>query len=186
MTSLFEEEITLFADLILPVPIPNLFTYRVPREMASLIKVGARVIVQFGQKRVITAVVAQLHSNPPVKYQAKYILELLDDQPIVTQQQLELFAWVAEYYLCNIGEVMNVALPAGLKITSQSRIQLNPEFEYEELLTDQEILVIEEIKKHQTLSYEEVERLLQKSNITSIIKSLVGKRAVILLSLIHI
>ncbi|HWV29318.1 MAG TPA: primosomal protein N' [Dyadobacter sp.] len=180
MTSLFEEEITLFADLILPVPIPNLFTYRVPREMASLIKVGARVIVQFGQKRVITAVVAQLHSNPPVKYQAKYILELLDDQPIVTQQQLELFAWVAEYYLCNIGEVMNVALPAGLKITSQSRIQLNPEFEYEELLTDQEILVIEEIKKHQTLSYEEVERLLQKSNITSIIKSLVGKRAVIL------
>jgi primosomal protein N' (replication factor Y) len=93
---------------------------------------------------------------------------------------LELFNWVAEYYLCNIGEVLNVALPAGLKITSQSRIQLNPEFQYEDLLTEQEILVVEEIKKHQTLSYEEVERLLQKSNITSIIKSLVGKRAVIL------
>jgi primosomal protein N' (replication factor Y) len=95
-------------------------------------------------------------------------------------RQLELFNWVAEYYLCNIGEVLNVALPAGLKITSQSRIQLNPEFQYEDLLTEQEILVVEEIKKHQTLSYEEVERLLQKSNITSIIKSLVGKRAVIL------
>jgi primosomal protein N' (replication factor Y) len=180
MTSFFEEETTLFADLILPVPIPSLFTYRVPREMSRLIKVGARVIVQFGQKRVITAVVARLHSNPPVKYQAKYILELLDEQPIVTTRQLELFNWVAEYYLCNIGEVLNVALPAGLKITSQSRIQLNPEFQYEDLLTEQEILVIEEIKKHQTLSYEEVERLLQKSNITAIIKSLVGKRAVIL------
>lgn len=180
MASLFEEEITLFADLILPVPVPALFTYRVPREMGSLIKVGARVIVQFGQKRVITAVVAQIHSNPPVKYQAKYILELLDERPIVTAQQLELFNWVAEYYLCNIGEVLNVALPAGLKITSQSRIQLNPEFDYEDLLTDQERIVVEEIKRHQTLSYEEVERLLQKSNITSIIKSLVGKRAVIL------
>jgi primosomal protein N' (replication factor Y) len=180
MTSFFEEETTLFADLILPVPIPSLFTYRVPREMSGLIKVGARVIVQFGQKRVITAVVARLHSNPPVKYQAKYILELLDEQPIVTARQLDLFNWVAEYYLCNIGEVLNVALPAGLKITSQSRIQLNPEFQYEDLLTEQEILVVEEIKKHQTLSYEEVERLLQKSNITSIIKSLVGKRAVIL------
>jgi primosomal protein N' (replication factor Y) len=180
MTSLFEEEITLFADLILPVPIPSLFTYRVPREMSGLIKVGARVIVQFGQKRVITAVIARLHSNPPVKYQAKYILELLDEQPIVTARQLDLFNWVAEYYLCNIGEVLNVALPAGLKITSQSRIQLNPEFQYDDLLTDQEIIVVEEIKKHQTLSYEEVERLLQKSNITSIIKSLVGKRAVIL------
>ncbi|NIJ55350.1 replication restart helicase PriA [Dyadobacter arcticus] len=180
MTSFFEEETTLFADLILPVPVPALFTYRVPREMSELIKVGARVIVQFGQKRVITAVVARIHPNPPVKYQAKYILELLDDQPIVTAKQLELFNWVAEYYLCNIGEVLNVALPAGLKITSQSRIQLNPEFEYEDLLTDQERIVIEEIKRHQTLSYEEVERLLQKSNITSIIKSLVGKRAVIL------
>ncbi|MCE7063536.1 primosomal protein N' [Dyadobacter sp. CY343] len=180
MTSFFEEETTLFVDLILPVPVPSLFTYRVPRELSGLVKVGARVIVQFGKKRVITAVIAKIHSTPPPQYQAKYIMELLDEQPIVTNHQLELFKWVAEYYLCNIGEVLNVALPAGLKITSQSRIQLNPEFEYEDLLTDQEAIVIEEIKKHQTLSYEEVERLLQKSNITSIIKSLVGKRAVIL------
>ncbi|KAA0990019.1 replication restart helicase PriA [Dyadobacter aurulentus] len=180
MTSFFEEETTLFADLILPVPVPSLFTYRVPREISGLVKVGARVIVQFGKKRVITAVIAKIHTMPPQQYQAKYILELLDEQPIVTGKQLELFKWVSEYYLCNIGEVLNVALPAGLKITSQSRIQLNPEFEYEDLLTDQEAIVVEEIKKHQTLSYEEVERLLQKSNITSIIKSLVGKRAVIL------
>ncbi|MCF0042171.1 replication restart helicase PriA [Dyadobacter fanqingshengii] len=180
MASLFEEETTFFADLILPVPIPSLFTYRVPREMSGMIKVGARVIVQFGQKRVITAVVANIHSNPPSKYQAKYILELLDEEPIVTTRQLELFNWVAEYYLCNIGEVLNIALPAGLKITSQSRIQMNPEFEYDDLLTDQERIVVDEIKKHQTLSYEEVERLLQRSNITALIKSLVGKRAVIL------
>ncbi len=180
MTSLFEEEITYFADLILPVPIPSLFTYRVPREISDTIKVGARVIVQFGSKRVITAIVANIHTSPPVKYQAKYILELLDDQPIVTAKQLELFNWVAEYYLCNIGEVMNVALPSGLKITSQSRIQINPEFEYEDLLTDQERIIVDEIRKQQTLSYEEVERLLGRSNITALIKSLVGKRAVIL------
>ncbi|REA56366.1 primosomal protein N' [Dyadobacter luteus] len=180
MTSLFEEENTLFADLILPVPIPSLFTYRVPREMSGMIKVGARVIVQFGQKRVLTAAVAHLHTTPPVKYQAKYILELLDEQPILTTRQLELFNWVADYYLCNIGEVLNVALPAGLKITSQSRIQFNPEFEYYDLLTDLEHVVVDEIKKHQTLSYEEIERLVQKNNITSLIKSLVGKRAVIL------
>jgi primosomal protein N' (replication factor Y) len=180
MTSLFEEETTYFADLILPVPIPSLFTYRVPREMAGTIKIGARVIVQFGSKRIITAVVAQIHTNPPVKYQAKYILELLDEQPIVTQRQLELFNWIAEYYLCNIGEVLNVALPSGLKITSESRIQINPEFEYDDLLTDIERIVVDEIRRQQTLSYQEVERLLGKSNITALIKSLVGKRAVIL------
>ncbi|PWJ57647.1 replication restart DNA helicase PriA [Dyadobacter jejuensis] len=178
--NLFEDETTYFADLILPVPIPSLFTYRVPRDMASMIQVGARVIVQFGSKRVITGVVAQLHTTPPVKYQAKYILELLDDQPIVTAQQLGLFKWVAEYYLCNIGEVMNVALPAGLKITSQSKIQFNPEFEDDHLLTDLETIIVEAIKKQDALTYEEVERLVQKTKITTIIKSLVGKRAVIL------
>jgi primosomal protein N' (replication factor Y) len=180
MISLFEEETTYFADLILPVPIPSLFTYRVPREIAGTIKIGARVIVQFGSKRIITAVVAHIHTNPPVKYQAKYILELLDEQPIVTTQQLELFNWVAEYYLCNIGEVLNVALPSGLKITSESRIQINPEFDYDDLLTDLERIIVDEIRKQQTLSYQEVERLLGKSNITALIKSLVGKRAVIL------
>lgn len=180
MTSLFEDEITLFADLILPVPVPRLFTYRVPRNMSEMIKVGARVIVQFGKNRVITAVVANLHTNPPSQYQAKYILELLDDEPIVTTRQLELFNWISEYYLCNIGEVLNVALPAGLKITSQSRIQHNPEFDYEELLTDQERFILDEIKKHATLSYEEVARMVNQTNITAIIKSLVGKRAVIL------
>ena len=180
MTSLFEDEITLFADLILPVPVPRLFTYRVPRAMSEMIKVGARVIVQFGKNRVITAVVANIHSNPPAQYQAKYILELLDDEPIITTHQLELFKWVSEYYLCNIGEVLNVAMPAGLKITSQSRIQHNPEFDYEELLTDQERYILDEIKKHVTLSYEEVARLVNQTNITAIIKSLVGKHAVIL------
>jgi len=180
MTSLFEDEITLFADLILPVPVPRLFTYRVPRTMSEMIKVGARVIVQFGKNRVITAVVANIHSNPPSQYQAKYILELLDDEPIVTTKQLELFNWISEYYLCNIGEVMNVALPSGLKITSQSRIQHNPEFDYEELLTDQERFILDEIKKHATLSYEEVARMVNQTNITAVIKSLVGKRAVIL------
>ncbi len=180
MTSLFEEETTYFADLILPVPIPSLFTYRVPRDIADLIKVGSRVIVQFGSKRVITGVVAVLHTNPPVKYQAKYILELLDEQPIVTKQQLELFKWVSEYYLCNIGEVLNIALPAGLKITSQSKVQFNPEFEEDDLLTGIEQIIIDELKKQDSLTYEEIERLVQKSNITSLIKSLVGKRAVIL------
>lgn len=176
----FEEETTVFADLILPVPIPKLFTYRVARTMSDLIKVGARVIVQFGKNRVITAVVGKLHTTPPAKYQAKYILELLDEEPLVMASQLELFRWMAEYYLCTIGEVMNVALPSGLKITSQSKVQYNPDFDYAELLTEEEVGLLEEIKKHPALSYEEIARLVEGTNINALIKSLVGKRAVIL------
>ncbi|TDB63625.1 replication restart helicase PriA [Arundinibacter roseus] len=176
----FEEEATVFADLILPVPVPRLFTYRIPRVLSGLVKIGARVIVQFGKNRVITAIIAKLHTSPPSGYQAKYIMELLDEEPLVMPSQIELFRWMSEYYLCTIGEVMNVALPSGLKITSQSKVQYNPDFAYDQLLTEQENILLEEIKKHQALSYDEIGRLVEQANVPALIKSLVGKRAVIL------
>lgn len=176
-----DEEVTFFADLILPLPIPNLFTYRVPRVMADGIKIGARVIVPFGKKnsRVLTAIVARLHNSPPPKYQARYILELLDDYPLITGYQLELFRWMADYYMCCVGEVMNVALPSGLKISSQSKVQYNPDFDYPELLTAEEVSLLEELKKHPALTYDELGRLVGELNVPAVIKSLVGKRAVI-------
>ncbi|GAB3789732.1 primosomal protein N' [Spirosoma horti] len=176
------EEITFFADLILPIPVPKLFTYRVPRGMAEVLKIGARVIVPFGKKngRVLTAIVAKLHNTPPTGYQARYINELLDEYPLTTSYQLELFKWISEYYMCCIGEVMNVALPSGLKISSQSKVQFNPDFDYPELLTDFETTLLTELKKHSALSYEELERLMgEGSNVAALIKSLVGKKAII-------
>jgi len=179
--SLFEdEEITWFADVILPVPVPNLFTYRVPREFSTLIKLGARVIVQFGKSRVLTALVGRLHEKPPEKYQAKYILDLLDEQPLVTYQQLELFAWMAEYYMCCIGEVMNVGLPSGLKISSLSKIQMNPDFQFDIELTDKETLLLEAVQKDQSITYDDAAKVLDQKNVYQVIKSLVGKRAILL------
>lgn len=178
--SLFEEEITLFADVILPVPVPRLFTYRVPRDMVSALTPGVRVVVQFGNSRVLTAIVVNIHETPPTQYNAKYILELLDQQPVVTRHQIELFKWMAEYYMCAIGEVLNVALPSGLKITNQSKIQFNPDFEYPELLTPEEDFLVGEIKKHGMLTYEEIGRIYEKKDVVKIIKSLISKRAVII------
>ena len=182
-----DDEATFFADLILPLPLPRLFTYRVPRTMADAVKIGARVIVPFGKKdgRIYTAIVARLHNTPPAKYQARYILELLDTQPLLTGYQLELFRWMAEYYMCCIGEVMNVALPSGLKISSQSKVQYNPDFDYPELLTPTEVLLLAELKKQVALTYEELGRLVatlagEVPNIPAVIKSLVGKQAVII------
>lgn len=176
-----DDEVTFFADLILPLPIPNLFTYRVPRAMVESIKIGARVIVPFGKKnsRVFTAVVARLHNTPPSKYQARYILELLDEYPLISGYQLELFRWMADYYMCCVGEVMNIALPSGLKISSQSKVQYNPDFDYAELLTPEEEGLLVELQKHSALTYEELGRLVGELNVPSVIKSLVGKHAVI-------
>ncbi|TAH05828.1 MAG: primosomal protein N', partial [Runella slithyformis] len=174
------EEITLFADLILPVPVNQLFTYRVPRSINALVKNGARVVVPFGKNRILTGVVAKIHQTPPSKYRAKYIAELLDDEPLVTPYQLELFQWMADYYLCSIGEVLNIALPAGLKITSQSKIQFNPDFDYPDLLTPEEATILEEIKQYQSLTYEELGKRVGDQNVNGTIKSLIGKRAILL------
>ena len=177
-----EEEKTFFADLILPIPVPKLFTYRVPRAMAEVLKIGARVIVPFGKKnsRVLTAIVAKLHNSPPAAYQARYISEVLDEYPLVTSYQLDLFSWMAEYYMCCVGEVMNVALPSGLKISSQSKVQFNPDFDYPELLTEFEAVLLTELKKHPALTYDELGRLAgEGTNVPALIKSLVGKKAVI-------
>ncbi len=175
----FMEEVTQFADVILPIPIPRLYTYRVPREFTGQLQMGARVIVQFGKTKIVTALIARIHNQPPKQYQAKYILEVLDDTPLVTRWQLELFQWISDYYMCHIGEVMNVALPSGLKISSQSKVQYNPDFEHPDLLTPREKEIIEEIKAKQSLSYDELARFADVKNVYHLIKSLIGKRAVI-------
>lgn len=176
---LFPEVVTLFADVIVPLPLPNLLTYRVPAVMNGQILVGARVIVQLGPRRVLTAVVARVHREPPKKYIAKPLLELLDDSPMVTTQQLELFRWVSEYYMCHIGEVMNAALPSGLKINSESKLQFNPEFNPNVPLTEIEAKLLEAVREKNSLSTDEAARLLGQSDIYPLLKSLSKKGAIL-------
>ena len=173
-------EQNIFIDVVLPVPIPQFFTYRLPREMAPLVKVGARVVVEFGKSRVLTALVMRLHNTPPEKYPAKYIQELLDTEPVVTAHQLWLFQWVAEYYMCTAGEVLNVALPSGLKISSQSKIQYNPDFNHHELLSELEKSFLDVLIREDSLSYEESARLIGDADLARFIKGLVAKHAVVL------
>jgi primosomal protein N' (replication factor Y) (superfamily II helicase) len=149
------------------------------REHVGKLEVGARIIVQFGNSKIVTAVVVSIHSNPPQKYQAKYILEILDEIPYFKSIHLDLFRWIADYYMCNIGEVLNIALPAGLKVSSLSKVQINPDFDHDELLTEREAEIIEEIKKHQALTYDELARLAEVKNPYSLIKALISKKAIL-------
>lgn len=175
----YQNEQTLFADVILPLPLPLMYTYRVPREFSDKVKQGLRVVVQFGQKRVLTAVIASIHHNPPKIYEAKYLLDLLDESPTVNSFQFRLFEWMAAYYMCTQGEVMNAAIPSGLKLSSESKIQLNPEYNGNYEFSASEQLILEELQK-KNLSYNDVMTLLGKKTIHPIIKSLMAKDAVIL------
>ena len=164
------------------MPIPQLFTYRVPRDLDDRVQVGQRVIVQFGDRKILTGIVMTLHHTPPTHYEAKYILELLDQYPVVSDQQIKLYTWIAAYYLCTLGEVMNAGLPSGLKLSSESMVQLHPAFSLDDSdqpLSEKEVLLLRHLEK-EAMRYSGIAALLGVKNIYSIIKSLVGKEAIIL------
>jgi primosomal protein N' (replication factor Y) (superfamily II helicase) len=173
---------TLFAELLLPVPIPRLFTYRVPQNLDEIIRVGQRAIVQFGDRKILTGLVAKISDQPPKDYEAKYILELLDEFPAVNEIQFRFFEWLAEYYMCTLGEVMNAALPAGLKLSSESMVQIHPAFNLEETdysFSEKELMLLKRLQSD-TLSYSDVSKFLGVKHIYTILKSLAGKDAIVL------
>lgn len=173
---------TLFVELLLPVPVPKLFTYRVPYPMNEKISIGQRAIVQFGDRKILTGLITSINDKPPKDHEAKYLLELLDEFPSVTDLQFKLFRWIAEYYLCTLGEVMNAALPGGLKLSSESRVQIHPAFNYDEsdhAFSEKEIILIKRLQQ-ESLDYSQIVTLLGVKHLYSILKSLVGKEAVIL------
>jgi primosomal protein N' (replication factor Y) len=181
-TELFEEKATLFADVAVPVPVPRFFTYRVPAAMNEHVKVGHRVIVPFGQKKIVTGIVMALHERPPREHEAKYLFEVLDSYEIVYEPQLRLYQWMADYYLCAFGEVLNAALPAGLKLSSESIVQLNPAFDREttaHAFSEKERLLLAHLANG-TLNYTEVAKLLNTKHIYALIKSLLLKEAILL------
>ena len=172
---------TQFLDVILPLPLENRYTYRVPRELNNAVGLGQRVVVQFGKTKVYSAIVAHIHGTAPSGYEAKYILSVLDESPVVNTIQLQFWEWMASYYMCSQGEVMNAALPAGLKLASETVMKLNPEFNGEQsILTDNEFLVWDALRLNQQLSITEVVKILNQKTVMPVIKSLIEKEALVI------
>ncbi len=171
---------TIFAEVLLPLPLRATFTYRVPRKLTSGLYKGMRVVVQFGRRKIYTGIVHSLHENPPEEYEAKYILSILDDSAVVTETQLKFWDWMAGYYMCAAGEVMNAALPSGMKLASETKILLHPDFngDYTQL-NDKEFLVAEALEVNQILTLTEVAGILDQATVMPLIKALIMKNVVI-------
>lgn len=173
--NIFDRE-TLFVEVILPLAIAHTYTYRVPYEMNDKISIGKRVVVQFGKSRIYTAIVYSINTEPPTLYEAKYLIEVLDDEPIVNLFQLKLWEWIAGYYLCNMGEVMQAALPAALKLASETRITLLPidGFDKSEL-SDKEFLIVDALELQPDLRVSDISKLLGQKTVFPLLKSLFEK-----------
>lgn len=171
---------TLFVDVIVPLALPQLFTYRVPQALSEQVQERVRVVVQFGRNKYYSGLVAKVHEKAPEAYQAKYIDEVLDTQPIIHEYQLKFWRWLAEYYMCSLGEVMNTALPSGFKLNSETTLHVHPAFDQDyRSLTDKEYLVAEALENNEKLTLQEVADILGQKTIMPIIKSMIEKRVII-------
>lgn len=159
----------LFAEVILPLPLNGTFTYQVPDAMRNRVRPGHRVIVQFGKKKFYTAIVTALTPQKPEGYDIKPIVSTLDNSPILRHPQLKLWDWVTDYYLCSVGEVMKAALPAALKVESETFLEINPDYDETPDLTlsERESVIYQTISHHaKRMSVAEIERATGYNNVS--------------------
>ncbi len=165
-----------FADIILPLPIRDTYTYSVPEEFLSDIQIGHRVEVQFGSRKKYAGIVARLHDEEPGYQNIKPILALLDDRPIISELQLKLWRIISDYYVATLGEVMNAALPAGIKLNSETIYIGHDELNHQlEQLDGDEHTLAAAILYQSEIKHQDVEALLGKKRVYPIIKSLLNK-----------
>lgn len=168
-----------FIDVILPVPLERLFTYRVNKKEYEYLKKGMRVAVPFGKSKIYTALVYNFHQNNPEKYEAKDIHQILDEKPIVTETQLQLWTWMSNYYMCTLGEVIRAALPSAFLLESESIIKLNSDEDIEDsTLKDDEFLVVEALQYQTSLKVDEICNILDKKTVLPVLKRLIDKQII--------
>ncbi len=170
-----ETRITLFAEVLLPVPVPGTFTYRVPYLLNDSIHVGQRVAVQFGKTKILSGLVVGLTEKVP-EVEVKYLSDILDSEPIVNPIQLRFWEWVKTYYLCHLGEVMQAALPSALKLSSESKVALSPDFVLDSMaLNDYEYLIVEALQVQPKIAISEVSKIIGFKKVMPIVRTMMEK-----------
>ncbi|MFM7671084.1 MAG: primosomal protein N' [Bacteroidota bacterium] len=164
---------SLYAEVIVPIAVPQNFTWSVPEEWREQIGVGKRVEVNLGNRRRYAGIVKTLHTQKPVGFHPKPILQVLDDEPIVSQQQLDFWTWIAQYYLCTEGEVMAAALPTNFKLSSETWVRYRSDHSLDlTTLDDPEFLLAEALSVKKQLRIAEVQLVLQNRKVLSTIDRL--------------
>ena len=167
-----------YINVILPIPLQKLFSYKITKAEAEFLKSGMRVAVPFGKTKIFTALVYEIHENPPIGYNAKEIHQILDDKPIITNRQLSNWKWISEYYMCSLGEVIRAALPSALLLESETLISRSEEFDEVNILNDEEYLIFEALQHKSVLNISEIGKILDTKNVLPTISKLLKHEVV--------
>ena len=169
---------TTYVDVILPLPLEGSFTFALPDDLVGKAEIGKRAIVQFGKRKIYTGLILSIHQQKPENYDIKPVLEIIDERPIVNLVQLQLWQWMADYYMCSIGEVYRAALPSGLKLESNTNILQAQELPEEYTLTPREEQIFDIVKTEKQISISRINDLMEIKNAFPHIKSLIEKNIV--------
>src|SRR5690554_6446233 len=141
-----------YVDVILPLPLDKRFTYRLSPEDSAGVRRGMRVAVPFGKSKIYAGIVARVHNQAPLHYEAKFIGQVLDQDILVTHEQLEFWEWISRYYMCHEGEVLRAAVPSAYLLESETIVQLLHDTQvHERDLTDEEFLIYEALQQQSVL-----------------------------------
>jgi primosomal protein N' (replication factor Y) (superfamily II helicase) len=150
-----------FAQVILPLALKEL-TYAIPLALSNAIKIGSRVEVQIGKKKVYSAIVSEIHDREPLEYKVKPITNVLDENSLVTPVQIQFWRWIADYYMSTTGEILMEALPSGLKLKSETKIVLHSDFNHDyNNLSAEEFTITEALSNSEALSIDDIKLILQ-------------------------
>ena len=176
-----EETQVYYVDVLLPLHLPGYYTYRVPQEYNGHIEPGMRVVVQFGrQQRLYSALVRRLHQEAP-QWKAKYVASVVDTAPVVTEQQFLFWEWIASYYMCYPGDVMAVALPAGMKLASESAVTIHPDFDGElSSLSKMEQQVVALLTDHPVMKTADIGRALGLAKVMPLMRSMIEQQVIVM------
>lgn len=167
-----------FIEVVLPLAVNKTFTYQVSEAEFHYVSIGMRVAVPFGKSKIYTSLVIAKHNNPPQLYTAKEIHQIIDEKPIVNEMQLTHWNWIANYYMCSLGEVFKSALPSGYMLESETIITAKKDVEVDENeLKDDEYLIFEALKLQSSITVNDVVKILGKKTIFPVLNRLLEKGA---------
>ena len=171
-----QHESSSYAEVIVPLFLPKNYTWQIPSHFANAVTVGKRVEVSLRNKKY-TGLVKRIIAEKPAGFEPKPLVNVLDAEPLVHETQLQLWQWMADYYMCTEGEVMQAAVPSNLKLSSETTLLWNEEEEPDwETLNDEEYIVAEALQLKKELKLPEVQQLLDVNHVYPVIKRLIEKK----------
>lgn len=171
-----------FAEVILPLPLEGTFSYSIPESLQPLVKVGQRVAVPFGKRKLYTGIVHSLHNNSPILYKTKPLHALLDRVPLVSSLQIQLWEWIASYYMCSLGEVYKNVFPSALKLESDTYVRIagnSPHLSSMEI-SDEAYILWEALQQKKILSVDECSKIVDQATVLPLLKELLDYGLIIL------